>query len=143
MNGFAGKSGVRITYKLPDGIKGFRYVKNHHYVELEDDHGQSVHLPAEGIMRHACLKCQFSWWTVTNQCQFCPTCGHTEVVRKWGKLQIAFVPDKESTFIPAEDLLDQSTGPLGMQSVDAAMDEILDEEEAALLADAFDPEDTK
>jgi hypothetical protein len=91
---------MKVTYQLPPGIKGFHYAPNHHYVELEDETGKTLHMPAQGVMAHRCGTCQFVWWTGSNRCSFCPSCASGEVQRVWGKMQIAFVPEEESDFKP-------------------------------------------
>jgi len=89
---------IRIRTHLPKTV-GFKYKPNHHFVELEDSEGNVAHLPAHGVMAHGCGDCNMQWLTMTNMCSFCPSCGSSNVVRRWGALQVAFVPEKESSFI--------------------------------------------
>jgi hypothetical protein len=113
---------VVFKYKLPRGLRGFRYVKNHHYLELEDEKGNELHLPAHGVMRHYCSGCKNRWWTESNVCNFCPSCGGTDVEKSWGRLQVAFVPERESEFAAPEDLLSGSTGDLPVEFVEEGED---------------------
>jgi len=93
---------IRIGYKLPKGVRKFSYAPNHHYVELEDDHGRRTHLPATDLMRVSCSACRFFFFVASNYgLQTCPHCSATGTLEKtWGKMQIAFVPEDESDFEP-------------------------------------------
>ena len=97
---------MRVTYKLPPGIKGFKYVPNHHYVELEDTAGNIVHMPATGLLRCECTKCAAVFMVFYNSGSdespmSCPHCRGPAKAR-WGKLQIAFVPEDETAFMSPE-----------------------------------------
>lgn len=88
---------MKIRTHLPRWL-GFKYMPNHHYVELEDSDGNKAHLPAHGIMHHDCNACRAKWWTESNVCSFCPSCGSQDVSKKWGRLQVAFMPEAETDF---------------------------------------------
>lgn len=91
---------MKVTYELPPGVKSFKYEPNTHFVELTDLQGETLHLPATGVMAHQCGTCNLVWWTGTNQCSACPSCLSPNVKRIWGKMQVAFVPEEESKFVP-------------------------------------------
>jgi len=96
---------MKFSYALPHNVKGVRYVTNHHFVELEDHKSRKLHLSASGLMRHSCQACHHHWWTESNMCSFCPSCGSRDVEKTWGRIQLAFVPEQETEFVPIEDLL--------------------------------------
>jgi hypothetical protein len=107
------KAAMKVTYNYPRGANTkFSYGPNHHYVDLEDEHGNKSHLPATDLMRCQCTSCKMVFWVHSNLGEMrCPHC--MGVAKKvWGQLQIAFVPEAESEFKPPEQL---TTGDLEVE----------------------------
>ena len=89
---------MNITANLPDKIKRFSYQKNSHYIELEDNDGNIYKGIAKYLLRSSCKSCPYEFFSETNLGQnTCPSCGE-EMIKTWGKLQLCFLPEKESNF---------------------------------------------
>ena len=54
--GFAEMAGneVLVTALLPEEANGFRYVRNHHFIEFEDKDGHTLKVIPEGCMLYSC-----------------------------------------------------------------------------------------
>jgi hypothetical protein len=95
---------MKVSAFLPSQIRGFRYVTNHHYVELEDKEGNVVKLPAKTLLKVACDRspCGFSFFVESETTFNLPVQCHCggKLVHAWGSGQLAFVPEGESRFTP-------------------------------------------
>lgn len=90
---------MKISADLPSFAHSFRYVKNHHWIEIEDKDGNKTKLNATGILVGACADCKERCVALTNQGNMtCTHCGGS-VAWAWSRPQLAFVPEKESTFL--------------------------------------------
>lgn len=90
---------MRVTTALPEEVHGFRYVKNHHYIELEDKAGNRVRLNASAILIGVCDACKEKCVALTNMGDMrCTHCGG-EVKWAWHRPQLAFIPEKASSFL--------------------------------------------
>lgn len=91
---------MKHNVNLPDEVKRFTYVKNHHWIELEDTQGNVTKLTPTALMMGKCKVC-----TEVNIALYrmgemrCTYCG-SEVEWAWSRPQLAFVPEKESDFMP-------------------------------------------
>jgi hypothetical protein len=89
---------MKVVTSLPDFVHGFRYVKNHHFIELTDNDGNKVTLNAGGIMLGDCKECKAKVAAFENrERMICTHCGG-QVTWQWTRPQLAFVPEKESDF---------------------------------------------
>jgi len=90
---------VKITTNLPDDVHGIVYVKNTHFIELEDDKGNRTKLNASGLLIGQCQECKERVVALTNQGKMtCTHCG-SAVKWAWTRPQLAFVPEHESKFL--------------------------------------------
>ena len=90
---------MKIQTKLPDGVQSIKYVKNHHWIELEDCEGNKTKLNDNGMIRYECPGCQFYCYTDCNRgILLCPVCRTVNLTKQWQLLQVCFVPEKESNF---------------------------------------------
>lgn len=90
-----------ITFRaaLPPGIKGVRYVKNHHFIELEDDKGNKTKLNASALLVGSCTDCKETCFAATNSGNMtCTHCGGP-VKWAWSRPQLSFIPEHESQFM--------------------------------------------
>lgn len=100
----APEQNVRLTASLPGWVRGFRYVRNHHFIELEDKHGNKVKLHALSLIRGVCLSCGGEVFVKARLgAMTCPHCVIGAVEWVWGEAQLSFVPEAEASFI-TEDL---------------------------------------
>jgi hypothetical protein len=91
---------MQFTYKMPDDVRGVRYVANHHYVELEDKQGRKSKMPATAVLKCVCIgeHCGAVFFVSSNMGSLnCPHCGGP-TTKIWGKMQIGFIPEDESDF---------------------------------------------
>lgn len=89
---------MKIQTHLPDDIHAFRYVKNSHYIELEDSNKNVIKLVAKSMVKGVCTKCNETIWAETRSgLMRCPHCV-SNVKWVWGKAQLVFVPEEESEF---------------------------------------------
>jgi hypothetical protein len=89
---------MKVITCLPAKIKAFSYVKNHHYVALEDVHGNKTKLNATGILVGDCVECKEKCLALSHQGNMnCTHCGGV-VKWAWHKPQLAFIPENESMF---------------------------------------------
>jgi hypothetical protein len=90
------KYDIRTT--LPDGVKGFRYMGNTHYIEIVDKLGHTAKVNATGLVRYDCTKCDGMFFMVSNHGDLqCPTCGQIGSAKPtWVVPQLSFVPEEVS-----------------------------------------------
>ncbi len=87
-----------VKASLPSTVRRFTWVRNHHYVEMEDESGHTVKLHAGGVLRGECTKCHSVIFATTHQgAMICPHCL-SPVKWQWSKIQLAFLPEEESKF---------------------------------------------
>lgn len=90
---------VAFSTNLPANpdVKGVRYVKNHHYVEVELDDGTKHRCMAKARMRCRCPACEAVFEVESNLgIMCCPHCGAHPVEEQWGESQLCFLPDGET-----------------------------------------------
>lgn len=88
-----------VTTNLPAEVKGFHFVKNHHFVELEDHAGNKIKLNADAILLGQCTACQERVVALSNNgAMMCTHCGGN-VKWSWSRPQLAFIPEEESKFM--------------------------------------------
>lgn len=87
-----------VTAKLPASVRSFKWVRNHHYVQLEDEQDNKVKLHAGGILRGTCTACNQVNYAASHQGAMVCTHCLGAVKWQWTKPQIAFVPESESQF---------------------------------------------
>lgn len=87
-----------VTVSVPDTVRSSKWVRNHHYVELEDERGATIKLHAGGVLRGVCVDCKEVAFVMTEQgAMVCPHCTG-KMKWAWNKLQLAFLPEEESRF---------------------------------------------
>lgn len=85
-----------LTAKLPANVRRFTWVRNHHYVEVEDEQGNKAKLHAGGLVRGECTKCKAVVFATRNEgAMVCPHCL-SPVMWAWSKPQLAFLPEHEA-----------------------------------------------
>jgi len=90
---------VALHTHVPDWVKGFRYVKNHHFIELEDKHGNVHRLAALSLIKGVCTACGGEVFVRSRLgAMVCPHCACGEMNWVWGTAQLSFVPELESNF---------------------------------------------
>jgi hypothetical protein len=90
---------IMFTAALPPGIKAVRYVKNHHFIELEDDKGNKTKLNASALLVGSCTSCKETCFAASNQGSMtCTHCGGA-VKWAWSRPQLSFIPEHESEFM--------------------------------------------
>lgn len=88
-----------VRASLPKGIRSFTWVRNHHYVELEDANGNRVKLNADAVLIGECEACKERCIALSNTgAMMCTHCGGC-VRWAWSKPQLAFIPEQESKFM--------------------------------------------
>ena len=91
---------ITVHAHLPPGTKGVAYEKNSHWIELVDEEGNRIHLPATGLMQYRCGKCGETWFRTSNYGDRpCPECAEI-VTPSWRVPQLSFVPSAPSDFKP-------------------------------------------
>ena len=84
---------------LPKTVNSIEYAKNHHYIKLKDDKGESTELIPRHIIKYICQKCNVEFILFSNYGKVkCPVCGDVTTESSWGCLQIGFIPENESKF---------------------------------------------
>lgn len=97
---------MKIRTNLPPEVHGFRYVVNSHFIELEDDKGNTIRLKAKSMLKGTCQLCGGSVLVESRIGSMrCPHCGG-EVEWVWGKAQLSFVPEAESDFVSPPQLFE-------------------------------------
>lgn len=88
-----------VTVNVPTAVKGFRFLKNHHFVELQDADGNKIVLDADTILLGDCTACQAKVAAFTNAGTM--TCTHCGGAVKWRYVrpQLAFIAEHESKFM--------------------------------------------
>ena len=92
---------MRITTNLPPEIHSIKYVKNSHWIELEDNDGRVHRVHDNGMVRYECKNkdCGFAMMTWQNRGSLlCPACQTARLEPVWQRLQVCFVPQKETDF---------------------------------------------
>lgn len=89
---------VNVKAALPATVRRFSWTRNHHFVELEDEHGNTVKLHAGGVLRGECTACKSVVFATTHQgAMVCPHCL-SAVKWAWSKIQLAFLPEEQAKF---------------------------------------------
>jgi len=89
---------VILTSNIPGTVKVFRYVKNSHYLSLQDHEGNETTLLEHGVIAYTCGACGLRWWTESNTSTICPSCACSDISQVWVKPQVALIPELESGF---------------------------------------------
>jgi hypothetical protein len=98
---------MTIRANLPVGWKVLNYKPNHHYIELEDDEGNTHRLLATDLIKGICSTCKQAIYVETRiGAMACPHCITGVVTWVWGNVKLSFVPEPGSRFVSA------STTPL-------------------------------
>lgn len=83
---------------MPPSVRAVKWVRNHHFIELEDEHGNATKLLAGGVLLGECAACQAACIALQNNGKMrCTHCGGA-VKWQWAKPQLAFIPEHESQF---------------------------------------------
>jgi hypothetical protein len=92
----------KIRTNLPERIHGVRYVKNSHYLELEDEQERAWRGGATGIVKYTCQHpdCKSTYYQPSNNGkQKCPVLGCDGMALPiWHKAQLSFVPEEPSQY---------------------------------------------
>jgi len=92
---------MRVSYKVPaPGVQSFKWVANHHYIELEDKDGNITKMPATALLKCSCRDpyCGMVFFVSSNMGPLkCPHCG-SEAEKEWVRPQLSFVPQERSDF---------------------------------------------
>ena len=89
---------LEVVTILPEGVNGFEYVRNHHFIKFTNKKGESLKLVAHDQMLYSCPEGCLEFLTESNHGNLkCPVCG-TLLKSKWGRAQICFAPEEESAF---------------------------------------------
>ncbi len=89
---------MKIETHLPSDVRSISYVKNHHYIKIEDSAGNTTQLNASAILIGDCESCQekcLAFNRIGNM--RCTHCGGY-VKWAWSRPQLSFIPEKESDF---------------------------------------------
>jgi len=90
---------MKLAADLPQHVHLMKYVKNHHYIELEDKEGNKHKVNATGLLKGECQACHYVFYSDTNRGDIvCPACQSPGVVWHWGRLQLCFIPEEPSDF---------------------------------------------
>ncbi len=90
---------VSVSASLPSTVRSFTWVRNHHYVQLEDEKGNTIKLHAGGVLRGECTECKaISFCTRHEGAMVCPHCLG-KMSWEWSKIQLAFLPEHEAQFM--------------------------------------------
>jgi len=97
-------------FNLPKEVNSVEYAKNHHYIKLKDDKGESTELLPRHMIKYICNDCNVEFILFSNYGNVrCPVCGQQTTKSKWGCLQIGFIPEDESKFsgITKDNIIDK------------------------------------
>ena len=91
---------MKLITNFPSEVHAVTYVKNSHYLELEDDDGHCTKLDASGVVKYTCEKCGFLFLTFENHGDItCPSCAEQGAAKPvWYVPQLSFVPERECEF---------------------------------------------
>jgi|SRR6185369_15689979 len=92
---------MKLSADLPhETIRSLVYVKNHHYIELEDHKGNRTKLNATALNVGVCQLCHAMVATDRGVDPDTP-CMHCKgkMTWKWSRPQLAFVAEKETDFV--------------------------------------------
>lgn len=89
-----------VRTHFPDGVKGFKYMANSHFIELVDKTGNKVKANATGLVKYDCEECQNVFFMMSNHGELtCPTCQRPASAKPtWVVPQLSFVPEEQSDF---------------------------------------------
>jgi len=91
---------MRVRAVLPPGWRVVNYVPNHHYIELEDDAGNTYRVLATDLIKGVCRSCNLSVFVESRiGTMACPHCVTSTIEWIWGEAKIAFVPELTSKFV--------------------------------------------
>jgi hypothetical protein len=89
---------VSAKAHLPPTVRAFTWVRNHHFIELEDEHGNKSKMLAGGILAGECIECKAAVLALQHSgAMRCTHCSGA-VKWQWSKPQLAFIPEHESEF---------------------------------------------
>lgn len=88
-----------VSTQLPEHVRSFEWVRNHHYVALKDMDGEEIKLDATTILLGDCTACKEKVVALTNNGMM--TCTHCGGAVKWRytRPQLAFIAEHESRFM--------------------------------------------
>lgn len=91
---------MKLQTNLPPRVHALAYVKNSHFLEIEDDDGNRTKVSATGIVKYECTGCKFKFFVLTNHGEIsCPLCRQNGAAKpQWMTPQLSFVPEKQSDF---------------------------------------------
>lgn len=104
---------MKVTADLPHEWKGFNYVKNHHFIQIEDQHGHSTKLNATGVLVGTCQEAGCGQENLALHMMdemACTYCRSKNVKWKWHRPQLAFIPEQESEFVAWQKPNDTPSG---------------------------------
>lgn len=109
---------MKIATNLPNSIHGITYVKNSHWIELEDTNGTRHRMHDNSLVRYECgSSCGFFMLAPSHVGNFtCPACKAGPMRHQWQRMQVCFVPERETDFyMPQadEDESEEVTQPGG------------------------------
>jgi len=89
-----------VRTQFPEGVKGFKYMGNSHFIELVDKEGRTVKANATGLVRYDCEKCKDVFFMMSNHGDLsCPACRSMGSAHPtWVVPQLSFVPEEASDF---------------------------------------------
>jgi hypothetical protein len=91
---------MEVRASLPEGVKGFAYEKNSHWIEFRDDDGNTTKLPATAVVLYECEACKTKALLLINHGELpCMVCRAT-VKPAWRVPELAFVPQRPSGYRP-------------------------------------------
>lgn len=91
---------MHVEFKLSDHVRSAQYVVNHHYIKLTDWDGNELILNPTSMVKYECEDCDHFFFSGFNAGKVkCPFCGGA-CKPKWGTMQLCFVPEDESGFVP-------------------------------------------
>jgi hypothetical protein len=89
-----------VRTRFPEGVKGFKYMGNSHFIELVDKDGHVVKANATGLVRYDCAHCSGVFFMMSNHGDLsCPECRKSSSAKPtWVVPQLSFVPEEQSDF---------------------------------------------
>jgi hypothetical protein len=93
---------AKVTASVHPDVKRFAWVRNHHFIELEDKDGRHIVLNASGVLVGRCEDCSAKVIAFSHLGHMlCTHCGGGKVAWAWTKPQIAFIPEQANDFAAA------------------------------------------